>query len=110
MGDHNISEREADLAKIEAESPFPLTDIDRWVLSQTDEEFHLQTWEDLRVIIGEAYLFLYIGRYWMYLPRWKYAVAISLYISFFKISPTASSSPETAAENLRGVWRGKTYT
>jgi hypothetical protein len=36
-----------------ADSPFPLTDTDRWVLSQTDEEFHLHDWEELKVIIGE---------------------------------------------------------
>jgi len=35
------------------DSPFPLTDIDRWVLSQTDEEFHLHTWDELKEIIGE---------------------------------------------------------
>jgi hypothetical protein len=34
--------------------PFNLTDIDRAVLASTDEEFHLQTWEDLKVIIGTA--------------------------------------------------------
>lgn len=32
--------------------PFPLSEIDKWVLSLTDEEFHLQTWEDLKKIIG----------------------------------------------------------
>lgn len=36
-----------------ADSPFPLTDTDRWVLSQSDEEFHLHDWEELKVIIGE---------------------------------------------------------
>lgn len=40
------------LAKTIAETPFPLSHIDKWVLSQTDEEFHLQTWEDLKKIIG----------------------------------------------------------
>jgi len=35
------------------EAPFPLTDVDRWVLSQTDEEFKLQSWEDLKVVIGK---------------------------------------------------------
>ncbi len=34
-------------------SPFPLTDVDRWVLSQTDEEFHLHDWEELKEIIGK---------------------------------------------------------
>lgn len=35
------------------EAPFPLTDVDRWVLSQTDEEFHKHDWEELRTIIGK---------------------------------------------------------
>lgn len=35
------------------ESPFPLTDVDRWVLSQTDEEFQLHTWDELKEIIGK---------------------------------------------------------
>ncbi|KAG6033641.1 hypothetical protein E4U41_006850 [Claviceps citrina] len=35
-----------------AEAPFPLTDMDRWVLSQTDEEFEKHDWEDLEQIIG----------------------------------------------------------
>lgn len=34
------------------DSPFPLTDTDRWVLSQTDEEFHLHDWDGLKEIIG----------------------------------------------------------
>jgi hypothetical protein len=34
------------------EAPFPLTDVDRWVLSQTDEEFKKHDWDELRVIIG----------------------------------------------------------
>ncbi|KAI0879607.1 hypothetical protein GGS24DRAFT_438033 [Hypoxylon argillaceum] len=35
------------------ESPFPLTEVDKWVLSLTDEEFHYHDWEDLKKIIGE---------------------------------------------------------
>lgn len=34
-------------------SPFPLTEVDRWVLSQTDEEFHLHDWEELQEIVGK---------------------------------------------------------
>ncbi|KAI9645706.1 hypothetical protein NHQ30_006448 [Ciborinia camelliae] len=34
------------------DSPFPLTDTDRWVLSQTDEEFHLHDWDELKEIIA----------------------------------------------------------
>lgn len=33
------------------DAPFPLTDTDRWVLSQTDEEFHLHDWDELKGII-----------------------------------------------------------
>ncbi|TGO07413.1 hypothetical protein BTUL_0279g00090 [Botrytis tulipae] len=34
------------------DSPFPLTDTDRWVLSQTDDEFHLHDWDELKEIIA----------------------------------------------------------
>jgi len=34
------------------DSPFPLTDTDRWVLSQTNEEFHLHDWDELVEIIA----------------------------------------------------------
>lgn len=34
------------------DSPFPLTETDRWVLSQKDEDFHLHDWDELRHIIG----------------------------------------------------------
>ncbi|KAL8388582.1 hypothetical protein RB595_009075 [Gaeumannomyces hyphopodioides] len=33
------------------DAPFPLTDIDKWVLSQTDEEFKYHDWDELREII-----------------------------------------------------------
>lgn len=36
--------------------PFNLTDIDRQVLSQTDEEFVFHDWEDLEGIIGKFIL------------------------------------------------------
>jgi hypothetical protein len=42
-----------DTAKDE-EAPFPLTDVDRMVLSQTDEEFVAHTWEGLRELLGTA--------------------------------------------------------
>lgn len=35
------------------EAPFPLTEVDKWVLSQTDEEYQCHDWEDLEKIIGE---------------------------------------------------------
>lgn len=34
--------------------PFHLTDVDRAVLAQTDDQFHLQTWTDLKCIIGAS--------------------------------------------------------
>jgi hypothetical protein len=33
------------------EAPFPLTDVDKWVLSLTDEEFAYHTWDELRQLI-----------------------------------------------------------
>lgn len=54
MGDNDMKPS----GKMDVEpEPFPLTDVDRWVLSQTDEEFHLQTWDELRVIIGRKDVF-----------------------------------------------------
>ena len=41
-----------DANKVIEDSPFPLTDTDRWILSQTDEEFHLHDWDELKDIIG----------------------------------------------------------
>ncbi|KAJ4391763.1 hypothetical protein N0V93_005383 [Gnomoniopsis smithogilvyi] len=37
---------------VEKEAPFPLTDVDKWVLSQTDEEFKFHDWDELREIIN----------------------------------------------------------
>jgi len=34
-----------------ASIPFPLSDTDKWVLSQTDEEYQYHTWDDLQNII-----------------------------------------------------------
>ncbi|AEO68986.1 uncharacterized protein THITE_2118898 [Thermothielavioides terrestris NRRL 8126] len=33
------------------EAPFPLTEVDKWVLSQTDDEFTYHTWDELRQLI-----------------------------------------------------------
>jgi len=51
MGDNGASVEGQ--VKVEEEPPFPLTEVDKWVLSQTDEEFHLHDWEELKNIIGE---------------------------------------------------------
>lgn len=45
-----------DVARLETppeEPPFPLTDVDKWILSQTDEEFERHDWAGLTEIIGE---------------------------------------------------------
>lgn len=36
------------------DAPFPLTDVDKWILSQTDEEFKYHDWDELREIISES--------------------------------------------------------
>jgi hypothetical protein len=43
---------------VKEEAPFPLTDVDKWVLSQTDEEFTYHTWDELREIIRTASVFV----------------------------------------------------
>lgn len=42
------------------DAPFPLTDVDKWVLSQTDEEFKYHDWDELREIVSKS-------RYWILL-------------------------------------------
>jgi hypothetical protein len=37
----------------DAPLPFNLTDLDRQILAQTDEEFHPHSWDELKQIIGE---------------------------------------------------------
>ena len=38
------------------ETPFHLTDVDKWVLSQTDETFKCHDWEELREILGTVFI------------------------------------------------------
>ncbi|KXX73287.1 N-acetylglucosamine-induced protein 1 [Madurella mycetomatis] len=40
------------------EAPFPLTEVDKWVLSQTDDEYAYHSWDDLRSIIQNNELHL----------------------------------------------------
>jgi len=54
MGDNDATPSGEQLEK---EPPFPLTEVDKWVLSQTDEEFHLHDWDELREIIGRRNFF-----------------------------------------------------
>ncbi|KAK8113676.1 hypothetical protein PG999_005745 [Apiospora kogelbergensis] len=35
------------------DAPFPLTEVDKWILSLTDEEYTYHDWEDMETIIGE---------------------------------------------------------
>ncbi|KAK7940859.1 uncharacterized protein PG986_013246 [Apiospora aurea] len=35
------------------DAPFPLTEVDKWVLSLTDEEYTYHDWEDMKKVIGE---------------------------------------------------------
>lgn len=44
-----------------ADAPFPLTEVDKWVLSQSDEDYKMHDWDDLRHIIGEWADALYWG-------------------------------------------------
>ena len=37
----------------DAPLPFNLTDLDRQILAQTDEQFEPHTWDELRQIIGK---------------------------------------------------------
>lgn len=34
------------------DAPFPLTEVDKWILSLTDEEYTYHDWEDMETIIG----------------------------------------------------------
>ncbi|EKD21305.1 hypothetical protein MBM_00418 [Drepanopeziza brunnea f. sp. 'multigermtubi' MB_m1] len=54
MGDSSVNHEtiEGEGKRGGEEAPFPLTDIDRWVLAQTDEEFHLHDWEELKGIVA----------------------------------------------------------
>lgn len=46
-------EKSAEQQELVKDAPFPLTDVDKWVLSQTDEEWHSHDWVELKEIIGE---------------------------------------------------------
>ncbi|KAK7970278.1 hypothetical protein PG996_001288 [Apiospora saccharicola] len=35
------------------DAPFPLTEVDRWILSLTDEQYTYHDWEDMKKVIGE---------------------------------------------------------
>ncbi|KAK0127337.1 hypothetical protein ONS96_006885 [Cadophora gregata f. sp. sojae] len=52
MGDHSENPDNENGGVVGEVHPFPLTEVDKWVLSQTDVEFHLHDWEELKDIIG----------------------------------------------------------
>ena len=60
MGDYATAPAPTPAAEPQAveDAPFPLTDTDRWVLSQTDEEYKYHSWEELGRIIGR---FLFVS-------------------------------------------------
>jgi len=43
---------EVEIPPLEESFPFPLTETDKRVLSQTDDEFQLHTWDELKEIVG----------------------------------------------------------
>ena len=45
------------------ELPFNLTDLDRKILGQTDEEYDPHSWEELKEIIGRSSLLQYVVEY-----------------------------------------------
>ena len=53
MGENTGSRESVNEAVMQEDHPFPLTEVDKWVLSQTDEEFHMHDWEELKEIVGE---------------------------------------------------------
>ena len=42
-------------SKAEEPPPFPLTDLDRILLNQNDEDYQAHNWEELKQIIGTSY-------------------------------------------------------
>lgn len=51
------------------EAPFPLTETDKFVLSQTDEEYKYHDWEELREIISEFGCHIFSRVYFNHVKR-----------------------------------------
>lgn len=80
--------------ELDQEAPFPLTDTDKWVLSQNDEDFHLHTWDELKEIIGKAssnYLLLLFNSSHLWLTPRACCPARDLHISL----PLPRISPQS---------------
>ncbi|KAI1815303.1 hypothetical protein GGS20DRAFT_354032 [Poronia punctata] len=84
--------------------PFPLTEVDKWVLSQTDDEFYYHDWEDLKKIIGENNLSVLkrkpsdLRRYmaWTFDTKARYGSMIN-YLLHHRLPSTWGSPPFTPA-------------
>ncbi|KAI9681941.1 MAG: hypothetical protein M1822_007019 [Bathelium mastoideum] len=81
--------------------PIFLTEVDKEVLAQTDEEFHYQTWEDLKQIISENRLETLkrkpsdLRKYLVWLTRIKATYgSVTTYILQERLNWTPLPSPE----------------
>jgi hypothetical protein len=108
MGDNN----EEIIGKKEEEAPFPLTDVDRWVLSQTDEEFKYHDWEELQEIIGEDVLFTCCHSHLFIRSRFQVTARIRMFshlrisLSFRRYFVVMYDLDDSATPCL-GVWPGR---
>ncbi|KAI1640205.1 hypothetical protein F4809DRAFT_521665 [Biscogniauxia mediterranea] len=89
------------------EAPFPLTDVDKWVLSQTDQEFKYHDWEDLKKIIADNNLSVLkrkpsdLRRYmaWTAETKAKYG-SMTNYLLIHRLPKTWGSPPFTPSSNI----------
>lgn len=83
-------------------SPFPLTDLDKWILAQKDEEFKKHDWEGLRKIIGEHSVF----SPQCFMAHDNSIILISFSLLFLEQTPTtwlpSSAPPQTCAATWSG--------
>lgn len=59
-----------------ADAPFPLTEVDKWVLSQSDEDYKLHDWDDLKHIIG-VWIHALLG-FILSIKRWRWHCSFTL--------------------------------
>ncbi|KAI1496703.1 hypothetical protein F5X99DRAFT_58106 [Biscogniauxia marginata] len=89
------------------EAPFPLTDVDKWVLSLTDEEFQYHDWEDLKKVIAENNLSVLkrkpsdLRRYmkWTAETKAQYG-SMTNYLLIHRLPKTWGSPPFTPASTI----------
>ncbi|KAI6376568.1 hypothetical protein MCOR25_002779 [Pyricularia grisea] len=93
--------------RVDEEAPFPLTDIDKRVLSQTDEEFKYHDWDELREIIETNKLEVLkrkpsdLQRYmkWTAETKAKYGT-MTKYIMIHRLPKTWGDIPFTPASSV----------